>query len=405
MGGQAEGNQVAEGLQPTPQPTPVGSARLNEARQPPQLHPADRRLEIERFEVVAQVGIDVFMVVALGQFPQAPAIALATGVIPATGAPAIAAPIAQAFADPPQPLVAHHVHGAALPHGEVVGWIEALGAEIAPGAGIARHPIGSFIEAGTVVAKAQRFGHRSGHRIAAAEGIAVVFDQPEVVLTAKGEHRAQVKRITQGMGHHHGLGLAALVGRLQLVHPQVARPWIGVHEHRHAAVLQDRRHRGGEAGRAGDHLIPWTQPPLRIDQRAGERAQGNQICRGAGIDQQAGAHPQKRCQFLLKGLPFRPQSEPEIEAAGHRRRHLILAKHTPGIGDRSAAVGSTVRVVTRTKGTMGGAGIAAGQGQDLCLEGSQLGRRELLGSILEKGPSRLVPAQPIVGDHLRDLLT
>ena len=350
------------------------------------------------------MGIDVFMVVALGQFPQAPAVALATGVIPATGAPAIAAPIAQAFADAPQPLVAHHVHGAALPHGEVVGWIEALGAEIAPGAGVARHPIGSFIEAGTVVAKAQRFGHRSGHRIAAAEGIAVVFDQPEIMAAAKAQHRAQVKGVAEGMGHHHGLGLTGLVGRLQLVHPQVGCGWIGVYEHRRAAVLEDWRHGGGEARSTGDHLIAWAQPPLWIDQRRHQGTEGHQVGGGARIHQQAGAHPQKRRQFLLKGVAFRPQGEPEVQAACHRSLHLVLPEDTPGIGNRSAVVGSTVRVVARPKAAMGRAGIAAAQRQDLCLESGKLRGGERIGSVL---PGRFESRAngPIRGCHQNFLPT
>ena len=47
---------------------PVLFAGLDELRQTLQLHPADRGLGIERFEVVAQVAVGVFMVVTLRQF-------------------------------------------------------------------------------------------------------------------------------------------------------------------------------------------------------------------------------------------------------------------------------------------------------------------------------------------------
>jgi len=68
----------------------------------------------------------------------------------------IAAPVAEAFGDHLQLLIAHHVHRAAFPHGDVVGWVEVLGADVAPpGAGPADHAIGALIEARAVLAEGQ----------------------------------------------------------------------------------------------------------------------------------------------------------------------------------------------------------------------------------------------------------
>ena len=150
MSGQGELQHVVVLGQALAQGFPVLLAGLDELRQPPQLHSPNRSLGIERFDVEAQVAVGVLVVIAGGQLTQLPLEALIAGVVHPAGAPAVAAPVSEAFGDHLELGVAHDVHGAALAHGEVVGRIEALGADVTPGAGPADHPIGAVIQAGAV---------------------------------------------------------------------------------------------------------------------------------------------------------------------------------------------------------------------------------------------------------------
>ena len=145
MGWQGEFEHILMGRQAPSEGLPVLLASLNKLRQPAQLHPADRCLGIEGLEVEAQVAVGVFVVIALGQLSKLPIKALVAGVVDAAWAPAVAAPVAEAFGDHLELLIAHDVHRAALAHGEMMGWVEALGADVTPGAGPADHPIRPLI--------------------------------------------------------------------------------------------------------------------------------------------------------------------------------------------------------------------------------------------------------------------
>ena len=87
--------------QTAPQIIPIVDARLDEVRQLLQLRAPDGGLDVERLEIVAEVRINVFVIVALGQFAQLPVKPFSAGVVHAAGAPAIAAPIAETFHDRP----------------------------------------------------------------------------------------------------------------------------------------------------------------------------------------------------------------------------------------------------------------------------------------------------------------
>src|SRR5205814_6061428 len=88
------------------QPGVVSPAGGGEAIDLLQLLPADGGLQVERLQVVAEVAVDVLVVVAVGEFAQLPAEALAAGVVLAAGAPAVTAPVAERLRDPPQPTAA-----------------------------------------------------------------------------------------------------------------------------------------------------------------------------------------------------------------------------------------------------------------------------------------------------------
>ena len=163
MGGQGEFEHILMGDKTSAEHLPVALACLDELRQPPQLHPANGGLGIERLEVEAEVAIGVLVVIALGQFTELPTEALVAGVVDAAGAPAVAAPVAEALGDHLELLIAHDVHRAALAHGEVMGWVEALGADVAPGAGPAHHPLGALIQTGAVLRESQTLRQRARH--------------------------------------------------------------------------------------------------------------------------------------------------------------------------------------------------------------------------------------------------
>ena len=228
---------------------PVVHARLDEGGQFLQLLTADGRLRVERLQVVAQVRVDVFVVVALRQLAELPAEAFVTGVVLAAGAPAVAAPVPEAFRQHLEFHVPDNVHRAALAHGEVMRRVETLRGQVAERA-------------------------RELAVVAAAERVAVVLNQPEVVPFAKFQGGGEVEGIAQRMGHHHGLGLAGDVRGFELVGAAVERGRVVVDEHRHAALLEDRGDGGGETGGAGDDFV--AGPQLAVAQLgAGEGGEGD----------------------------------------------------------------------------------------------------------------------------------
>src|SRR5690348_3838274 len=99
MRGEHEIEKLGEIIQAAPQIFPIINARLDELRETVKLHAADRGLNIERFEIIPEVRIDVFMIVALRQFAELPIESFATSVVLAAGAPTIAAPISETFND------------------------------------------------------------------------------------------------------------------------------------------------------------------------------------------------------------------------------------------------------------------------------------------------------------------
>jgi len=76
--------------------------------------PDDCRLGIKWFEVVAQIVIDLYIFVTLRQYTHLPVKANASGFINATRTQAITAPVAEAFADHLELLIANDIHRTAL---------------------------------------------------------------------------------------------------------------------------------------------------------------------------------------------------------------------------------------------------------------------------------------------------
>ena len=157
---------------------------------------------IERLEVVAEVTVDVFVIVALGQLAELPAEALAAGVVFAGGAPAVATPVAEALGVGFERWVLDDIHGAPLAHREVMRWIEGLGGDVAPDASWRgeKFSVFEFLKADEWVGAGfsdfkevveSKFARQlDGHGVDATEGVAVVFNKPEIVLAAEVEDRS-----------------------------------------------------------------------------------------------------------------------------------------------------------------------------------------------------------------------
>ena len=124
---------------------------------------------------------------------QLPVETLITSVVDAARTPTVTPPVAETFGNYFQSLIADDIHRSALAHGEVMGWVEALSTDIAPRTSPADHPIGPFIETWAVLEEAKALRQLAGHRVAAAQSIAVVFYQPKVVLLTKTRVAAKSK--------------------------------------------------------------------------------------------------------------------------------------------------------------------------------------------------------------------
>lgn len=213
-------------------------------------------LHVGDLEVVAEVGVDVFVVVAVGQAAELLAEALATGVVAAGGAVAVAAPVAEGFGDGLELAVVGE-HRPAFAHGDVVGGVEAEGGDVAPGA-----------------------DHLAV--VGGAERVAAVFDQPQAMLVAQRLDLRQVERVAQGVGQHDGFGLGG-DGGFDEVGVDVVCLHVDVDEDRDGAELHDGVDRGREACSYADDFVTLLDGPL-AELGRGERAESDEVGRRAGVD-------------------------------------------------------------------------------------------------------------------------
>ena len=107
-----------------PELFPVPFSGLDEDRKFLELCAADRRLHIGHLQVVAEVGINILMVVPRGEFAELPVEALVARIVPARRAPAVAAPVAEGL-DQALKLRIAGIDRAAFAHRHVMGRIEA----------------------------------------------------------------------------------------------------------------------------------------------------------------------------------------------------------------------------------------------------------------------------------------
>ena len=111
VGGEVEGEAILEVGETFAEVLPIAPAGLDERGEALHLLPSDGGLDVEGLEVVAEVGVDVLVIVAFGQLAELPGEALTAGIVDPARAPAVAAPVAEAFHIGLEALAAHDVHG------------------------------------------------------------------------------------------------------------------------------------------------------------------------------------------------------------------------------------------------------------------------------------------------------
>ena len=202
MGGEAEFEDILEIGEACAEDFPVAFAGFDESGEFFELLPAYGGLGVERLEIVAEVAVNVFVVVALGQLAELPTEALAAGVVFAGGAPAVAAPVAEALGVSFKRRMLDDIYRAAFSHREVVRRIERLGGDVAPDACWRgkKFSVFEFLKADErvgagfgdfeEVVEGEFTGQLDGHGVSATEGVAVVFNKPEIVLAAELEDRS-----------------------------------------------------------------------------------------------------------------------------------------------------------------------------------------------------------------------
>src|SRR5687768_3306752 len=111
------------------QPLPVVPAALNEAWKLLEPRDADGGLHVGRLQVVADVRVDVLVVVSVRQVAELPVEPLAARVLLPRLAPAVTSPVSKRLEDRLH-LRRVREHTPALPHRDVVRGIEAHGGEV-----------------------------------------------------------------------------------------------------------------------------------------------------------------------------------------------------------------------------------------------------------------------------------
>ena len=141
--------------------------------------------------------------------------------------------------------------------------------------------------------------------VPASKRVAVVLDQPEIVLPAEGEHRFQVKGISQGVRHHDGLRFPGGEGLFQHFNARIAGGGVAVDENGDGSILDDGRHGGRKTRRAGDDFVPGSDAPRFGEFRARQRGKCEQVRGRAGINEDRVLDPQGGGELLLEGRSFR----------------------------------------------------------------------------------------------------
>jgi len=296
----------------------------DELRELAQLSAADGGLHVGDLEVVSDVAVNVFVVIAIRQRAELLAEALAAGVVFAAGAVAVAAPVAKAAGDAGEFVIGGDDR-AALAHGDVVRGIKAEGGEMAEGAGVLAV-------------------------IAAAEGVAVVFHQPEVVTVAYITQFGQLEGHAHSVGHHHRLGLRT-DGGLDGLQGRDVGAELDIDEDGHGTVLDGGVDRGRKTGGDGDDFIARLDAAV-AKLGAGEGGEGDQVGRGAGVDGEDVFGAEKLGQAGLEFLGEATGGEPEVEGGIDQGGQFVGVVDPAGVMDLvlARAEGALLRLAGGVEG-------------------------------------------------------
>ena len=131
MRGQREIKDVGDTIKTGAERFPILLTRFDEGGEFLELLATDGSLGIERLQVIAKVAVNVFVVVALGEFAELPAKAFVAGVVLAGSAPAVASPIAEALGVGLERGFADDVNRPALAHRQVMRRVKRLRGDVA----------------------------------------------------------------------------------------------------------------------------------------------------------------------------------------------------------------------------------------------------------------------------------
>ena len=147
--------------------------------------------------------------------------------------------------------------------------------------------------------------------VPAAQRVAVVLDEPEMMLLRKPGECGQVEWVPHGVGYEDCAG-SWPDGFSHLFHDHVVRGKLDVHKDGYETVLDDGGYRGGEACRRRDYLIAGPELPLP-EFGGGERAHRDEVGRGSGIDQDGVRDVEILREPRLELLGEAPRRQPEVE--------------------------------------------------------------------------------------------
>ena len=144
-------------------------------------------------------------------------------------------------------------------------------------------------------------------------------------------HRRQIERIAEGMGNHYGFGLLG-VRLLQHRHIDIILRNRHIHEYRHSAVLDERRHRGRKTGGHCNNLITALHPAFAKKRRR-QCHKGHKVRGRTGIHQRTVLHTQISGQLLFKFIRIPAGGQPELQGTVYQIHHLISVIHAGRVGN------------------------------------------------------------------------
>ena len=123
--------QVLSPLQGSVQSVPVSNTSFGKGRELLQLFTSDRGLQICYFKVIAQVAVDILMVISFGKFTILSVVPVPAEIVMSRWTDAVTPPVAVRKDQAAQERIIR-VNRSSLPHCHMVGRIKAAGPDIPP---------------------------------------------------------------------------------------------------------------------------------------------------------------------------------------------------------------------------------------------------------------------------------